>query len=121
MLADLGANVAVLDWTPGAARDTVAEIEKIGRKALAFTGDTGDDMTVMDAFAQTRAVLGEIDAAVACAGILSRGGSVFETSDSEFEKVMGVKVRGSLLVVREAAMSMRKRKSGVKSPWHDMP
>ncbi|HWA17374.1 MAG TPA: SDR family oxidoreductase [Devosia sp.] len=112
VLADLGADVAVLDWTPGAAQDTATEIEKIGRKALAFTGDTGDEMTVVDAFAQTRAKLGEIDVAVACAGVLGAGGPVFETPVADFEQVMGVNVRGAFLVVREAAKGMRKRKSG---------
>lgn len=111
-LADLGADVAVLDWTPGAAEDTAAEIGKLGRKALAFTGDTGDEKTVVDAFAQTRATLGEVDVAVACAGVLGQGGPVFETSVADFEQVMGVNVRGSFLVTREAARGMRKQKSG---------
>lgn len=111
-LADLGADVAVLDWTNGAAQDTAAEVERIGRKALAFTGDTGDEATVVDAFAKTRAKLGEIDVAVACAGVLGQGGPVFETPVADFEQVMGVNVRGAFLVVREAAKGMRKRKSG---------
>jgi NAD(P)-dependent dehydrogenase (short-subunit alcohol dehydrogenase family) len=111
-LADLGANVAVLDWTNGAAQDTAAEIVKTGRKSLAFTGDTGDEKTVVDAFAQTRATLGEIDVAVACAGILGEGGPVFGTPVTDFEQVMRVNVTGAFLVVREAAKGMRKRKSG---------
>ncbi len=111
-LADLGADVAVLDWTPGAAEDTAAEVEKIGRRSLAFTGDAGDETTVVEAFAQTRVKLGEIDAAIACAGMLGDCGPVFETSVADFERVMGVNVRGSFLVVREAARGMRKRRSG---------
>ncbi len=111
-LADLGADVAVLDWTKGAAQDTAAEIEKIGRRALAMTGDTGDEKTIVDAFRQTRAKLGEIDVAVACAGVLGAGGPVFDTPVDDFEQVMGVNVRGAFLVVREAAKGMRKRKSG---------
>jgi NAD(P)-dependent dehydrogenase (short-subunit alcohol dehydrogenase family) len=111
-LADLGADVAVLDWTKGAAEDTAAEIEKIGRRAIAFTGDTGDEKTVVDAFAATRAKLGEIDVAVACAGVLGNGGPVFDTPVDDFENVMGVNVRGAFLVVREAAKGMRRRKSG---------
>lgn len=111
-LADLGANVAVLDWTAGAAQSTAQEIERIGRKAMAFTGDTGDEKTVVEAFAATRATLGEIDVAVACAGILGDGGPVFQTSVADFEGVMRVNVGGAFLVVREAAKGMRKRKSG---------
>jgi len=111
-LADLGADVAILDWTEGAAADTAKAVEQIGRKALALKGDAGDEKTVVDAFAATRRQLGEIDAAVACAGVLGTGGPVFETSVEDFEQVMGVNVRGSFLVVREAARGMRKLKSG---------
>lgn len=111
-LADLGADVAVLDWTPGAAQSTADEIKKIGRRSVAFAGDTGDEKTVVDAFAATRAQLGEIDVAVACAGILGDGGPVFQNSVADFDKVMRVNVTGAFLVVREAAKGMRPRKSG---------
>ena len=110
-LADLGANVAVLDWTPGAAAATAERVKKMGRKAIAFEGDTGDEKTVVEAFAKTERELGPVDAAVACAGILG-GGPVFETSVAQFEEVMGVNVRGSFLVIREAAKQMRPRQSG---------
>lgn len=111
-LADLGADVAVLDWTPGAADAAKAEVEKTGRRAIAFTGDAGDEKTVVDAFARTAAELGPVDVAVACAGVLGAGGPVFETPVADFEQVMGVNVRGSFLVVREAAKQMRPRRSG---------
>ena len=111
-LADLGADVVVLDWTPGAAEKAAALVEKAGRRALAFTGDAGDENAVVDAFAKTRDTLGPVDVAVACAGVLGRGGPVFDTSVADFEEVMGVNVRGGFLVVREAAKQMRSRKSG---------
>jgi NAD(P)-dependent dehydrogenase (short-subunit alcohol dehydrogenase family) len=111
-LADLGANVAVLDRTPGAATATAAQIEGLGRKALAFQGDAGDEKTIVDACAATASKLGPIDAAIACAGVLGEGGPVFETSVADFERVMGVNVRGSFLLVREASKQMRLRKSG---------
>lgn len=110
--ADLGANVAVLDWTPGAAAATAKRIEGFGRKAIAFEGDAGDEKTVVEAFEATRQKLGPVDAAVACAGILGDGGPVFTTSVKDFEQVMGVNVRGSFLLVREAAKQMRPRRSG---------
>ena len=111
-LADLGADVAVLDWTPGAADEAAKAVNKIGRQALAFTGDAGDEKTVIDAFATTRDRLGPVDVAVACAGVLGSGGPVFETTVADFEQVMGINVRGSFLVVRESAKQMRPRKSG---------
>lgn len=111
-LADLGADVAVLDWTPGAAEETAVQIRSAGRRALAITGDTGDEKTVVDAIARTRAELGELDAAIACAGVLGDGGPVFDTSLADFEWVMGINVRGSYLVIREASKGMRRRRSG---------
>ena len=111
-LADLGADVAILDWTPGAAADVAEEVRFIGRRAVAFEGDTGDEATVIDALKQTQTQLGPVDVAVACAGILGSGGPVFETSVADFEEVMGVNVRGAFLVTREAAKQMRPRKSG---------
>ncbi|HEY2112212.1 MAG TPA: SDR family oxidoreductase [Dongiaceae bacterium] len=111
-LADLGADLALLDWTPGAAAQTARRIEKLGRRALAFEGDAGDEKTIVDAFAATQQKLGPVDVAVACAGVLGDGGPVFETKLADFERVMGVNVRGSFLLVREAARQMRPRRSG---------
>jgi NAD(P)-dependent dehydrogenase (short-subunit alcohol dehydrogenase family) len=111
-LADLGADLALLDWTPGAAVETARRIEKLGRRALAFEGDAGDEKTIVDAFAATQQKLGPVDVAVACAGVLGDGGPVFETPLADFERVMGVNVRGSFLLVREAARQMRPRRSG---------
>jgi len=111
-LADLGADLALLDWTPGAAAETAKRIEKLGHRALAFEGDAGDEKTVVDAFAATQQKLGPVDVAVACAGVLGEGGPVFETPLADFERVMGVNVRGSFLLVREAARQMRPRRSG---------
>jgi NAD(P)-dependent dehydrogenase (short-subunit alcohol dehydrogenase family) len=111
-LAELGADAAVLDWTPGAAAAAAKKIAKMGRNSLAFQGDTGDEQTVVNAFAETRKKLGPVDVAVACAGVLGDGGPVFTTSVEDFERVMGVNVRGSFLITREAAKQMRPRKSG---------
>jgi NAD(P)-dependent dehydrogenase (short-subunit alcohol dehydrogenase family) len=110
--ADLGARVAVLDWTPGAAASAANRIEAMGSRAIAFEGDAGDESTMVEAFEVTRRELGDVDAAVACAGILGDGGPVFETSVADLEHVMAVNFRGSFLVVREAARQMRPRRSG---------
>ena len=83
--ADLGASVAVLDWTAGAAAATAKKIEKMGRRAVAFEGDAGDEKTVVEAFEATKRTLGPVDVAVACAGVLGAGGPVFTTSVDDFE------------------------------------
>jgi NAD(P)-dependent dehydrogenase (short-subunit alcohol dehydrogenase family) len=111
-LADLGARVAILDWTPDAAAAAARKVEQAGGQAHAITGDAGDEATVVEALAATQRQFGPVDVAVACAGVLGEGGPVFETSLADFEAVMRVNVRGAFLVVREAARQMRPRKSG---------
>ena len=110
--ADLGASVAVLDWTPGAAAATARQIERLGRRALAFEGNAGEESAIVHALESTRKTLGPVDVAVACAGVLGAGGPVSTTSVADFEEVMGVNVRGSFLLIREAAKQMRPRRSG---------
>ena len=111
-LADLGADVAVLDWTPGrppqppsASRGSAA-----ARSPSRATPATSRPSSMPSQ--ETRRALGEIDAAIACAGVLGEGGPVFETPVEDFEHVMGVNVRGSFLVTREAARHMRPRRAG---------
>jgi NAD(P)-dependent dehydrogenase (short-subunit alcohol dehydrogenase family) len=84
----------------------------MGGKALAIEGDAGDEETMVEAFESTKRSLGPVDAAVACAGVLGDGGPVFTTTVADFTQVMDVNVRGSFLLVREAAKQMRPRRSG---------
>ena len=53
-LASAGANIAVLDWTPGAAAATAEQVKKMGRNTYAFDSATGDEKTVVDALAKTQ-------------------------------------------------------------------
>jgi NAD(P)-dependent dehydrogenase (short-subunit alcohol dehydrogenase family) len=111
-LADLGADVSILDRTEGAAEATAAQVSAAGRRALAVTGDAADEDAVAGWVAATVEQFGRLDAMVACAGILGDGGPVFATASSDFDAVMGVNVRGSFLALREAARVMRRRRSG---------
>jgi len=112
VFADLGADVAIVDRTPGAAESAAEKVRAIGRRALAIEGDVADVETIVGAFAETKKVLGDVQIAVACAGILGAGGPVHETSVEDFDQVLDVNVRGSFLVVREAARQMRPHRRG---------
>ena len=107
VFADLGADVAIVDRTPGAAERAAEQVRTIGGRAIAIEGDVADVDTIVGAFAETKRVLGDVRIAVACAGILGEGGPVHETSVEDFDQVLDVNVRGSFLVVREAARQMR--------------
>jgi NAD(P)-dependent dehydrogenase (short-subunit alcohol dehydrogenase family) len=112
VFAELGADVVVVDRTPGAADAAADQVRQRGRRAIAIQGDVAEESVITTAFDRAKAELGPVDIAVACAGILGDGGPVWETSVADFDAVMDVNVRGSFLVVREAAKQMRPRRHG---------
>jgi len=111
ILADLGCDVVIVDRAPGAAAQAAERVRQMGRQAVDVQGDVASEAVIEAAFRAADG-LGGVNAAVACAGILGAGGPVWTTSIEEFEEVMAVNVRGTFLVVREAAKRMRSRRQG---------
>ncbi len=111
-LADLGAHVAVFDIDGSAAESAAERIRAIGRQGVAIAGDAASESDVCGAFETARAALGDLDIAVACAGILGDYQAIDATSVEHFDRVMAVNVRGSFLVIREAIPQMRRRGRG---------
>ena len=111
-LADLGADVAAFDITPGAADAAAERVRAAGRRAIGIRGDAASEQDVRAAFERTRDELGDVDIAVACAGILGDYQPIDATSVEHFDRVQAVNVRGSFLVIREAVPQMRRRGHG---------
>jgi 3-oxoacyl-[acyl-carrier protein] reductase len=111
-LADLGAAVAIFDVDAPAADRAAARITESGGRAIAWHGDAASESDVKAAFERTSAELGDVDIAVACAGILGDYQPIDQTSVEHFDRVMAVNVRGSFLVIREAVPQMRRRGHG---------
>jgi NAD(P)-dependent dehydrogenase (short-subunit alcohol dehydrogenase family) len=111
-LADLGADVAVFDITPGAAETVAEAIRGVGRRAVGIEGDAAAESDVVRAFETARTELGDVDIAVACAGILGDYQPIDATTVEHFDRVLAVNVRGSFLLIREAIPQMRRRGHG---------
>ncbi|MBA2701802.1 MAG: SDR family oxidoreductase [Chloroflexi bacterium] len=111
-LADLGADVAVFDLDGPAAERAAERIQAIGRRTLAVTGDAASEADVQRAFSAVSETLGDVDIAVACAGVLGDYQPIASTSVEHFDRVIAVNVRGSFLVIREAVPHMRRRGRG---------
>jgi NAD(P)-dependent dehydrogenase (short-subunit alcohol dehydrogenase family) len=112
VFAELGADVVILDRTPDAADAAAEQVRQLGRRAISIHGDVASEEVVVQAFERVARELGPVNIAVACAGILGNGGPIWETPVLDFDAVMGVNVRGSFLVAREAAKQMRPQKQG---------
>ncbi len=119
-LAAEGAEVVVADlglWTPGKPAGTqsadlvVGEIKKAGGKAVASYDDVavmagGENIikTAIDNFSR-------IDILVCCAGI-HKAGAIDKATEEDFDKLMGVHVKGHFSCIKAAAPHMKRQKSG---------
>jgi 3-oxoacyl-[acyl-carrier protein] reductase len=112
-LAEDGADIALnYRRDEEAAAETVNEIEKLGRRAVAYRAsiDSWDDDQAM-----AEAVLGDfgfVDILVNNAGIASRGQSVASTDPEEFERVWRTHTFGAFALSKLVVRSMRERPRG---------
>src|SRR5688572_16534516 len=104
-LAQDGLAVAVLDLDESAATGTVAPIEAGGGRALAVGADVSDAEQVEAAVNRVAAELGAPTVLVNNAGVL-RDNMLFKMSDSDWDIVMNVHLRGAFLMTRAVQKHM---------------
>jgi 3-oxoacyl-[acyl-carrier protein] reductase len=112
-LAEDGADVAInYRRDEQAAADTVAEVEKLGRRAEKYHAsvDSWEEDEAMVAAALDD--FGAIDILVNNAGIASRGHSVVNTDPDEFERVWRIHTFGSFVLAKLVLPGMRERPRG---------
>jgi NAD(P)-dependent dehydrogenase (short-subunit alcohol dehydrogenase family) len=112
-MAGAGADVAVnYRRDEQAARETVAEIERLGTRAVAYQASV-DRADEDDAMAeQVLRDFGFVDILVHNAGIASRGHAVVDTDPAEIERVWRTHAFGAFLLSRLLVPSMRTRPRG---------
>lgn len=99
-----GAHVAIADMVP-------AEIADAGGKAFAVHADISDERQVEALFETVLARLGGLDILVNNAGILIEK-PLLETTMADFDRLMGVNLRGAFMVGRAALRVMAGQGSG---------
>ena len=110
-LAQDGANVAVLDLTEEAGRETVEAIEAAGAEGIAIACDVSKTEQVQAAFSKVKERFGRIDILINNAGLL-RDNLSFKMTDDDWDTVLDVHLKGSFLCSREAQKYMVEQKSG---------
>jgi NAD(P)-dependent dehydrogenase (short-subunit alcohol dehydrogenase family) len=110
-LAREGANVVVSDISREDCQKVVDEIEKLGRKGLAFKCDVSSSGDVEDMVKKTVAEFGRVDILVNNAGILTFK-PFLELTDEDWDKTVNVNLRGQFLCARVAGRVMIKNKWG---------
>lgn len=115
-LARQGADVCVVDVNQTAAKDTVAEIERLGRRAVALVHDTASD-SIVEAIGGVATSFGAMDLLVNNAGISpkkpdGRKRMIWETSPEEWRSVVDVNLNGYFLTLRAVLPGMTERGRG---------
>jgi 3-oxoacyl-[acyl-carrier protein] reductase len=98
-LAADGLAVAVVDLDESACKDTVDRIVSAGGKAIGVGADVSDAAAVQAAFDRTAAELGGPTVVINNAGVL-RDNLIYKMTDSDWDTVMNVHLRGAFLCSR---------------------
>jgi len=106
-----GAKVVIADRDLAAANKAVAALVQKGGKAIAVQCDVSNAESVAAMIQATVAAHGRLDVIVNNAGY-GIAGSLSETSDEDWEALMGVNVRGVFLCCKHAIKQMQKNGGG---------
>lgn len=111
-LAECGADVVVnYSASKEAAEETVKEIEKMGRRALALQADISKEEDCERLFAQTVEAFGGVDILVNNGGITQDNLAV-RMSEAEFDAVIDTNLKGAFFCMKLAGKIMMKKRSG---------
>jgi 3-oxoacyl-[acyl-carrier protein] reductase len=110
-LAADGFAVAVLDLDEATTKDTVAEIEAAGGRALGVGADVSDAEQVQAAVDRIAAELGAPVVLVNNAGVI-RDNMLFKMTEVDWDLVMNVHLRGAFLMTRACQQHMVEAKWG---------
>ncbi|QGN31885.1 SDR family oxidoreductase [Microlunatus sp. Gsoil 973] len=110
-LAEAGSDVAVVVRTPSSADDLVAEIEKLGVRALAVTADVTDPDQVAAAADQITDGLGPVDILVNNAGV-GLHKAALDLTPEEVRHILNVNIDGVWNCAQAFGRGMVARRSG---------
>jgi len=111
-LAEAGASVGCFDLASSSGLNgTVAQIEEVGGRAIALTGDVTQAADLNQAVDTVEKVLGPLSIAVNCAGI-ANAVAAEEMPLAQWQKVIDVNLTGIFLSCQAEAKVMLPRKQG---------
>ncbi len=110
--AESGASVVLADWNEKDAQSAAQELANRGDKTLAVRCDVSDDAQVEAMVAQTVSTFGRLDAAYNNAGVQNVLAETADTTREDYDRVMGVNLRGVWSCMKFELQQMRKQGSG---------
>jgi NAD(P)-dependent dehydrogenase (short-subunit alcohol dehydrogenase family) len=110
--ANAGASVVLADSNENAVRSAAETLTAQGHQVLAVHCDVADDAQVDAMVRATIGAFGRLDAAYNNAGVQNVLAETAETTREDYDRVMGVNLRGVWSSMRSELQHMRKQGSG---------
>ncbi len=110
-LAQAGADIAVADLDPGRSMETVASVEKLGRKALNIKVNVADANETKAMVEQVLKVWGKVDILVNNAGI-TRDGLLLRMKEEDWNLVLQINLNGTFNCTKAVLQPMTKQRYG---------
>ncbi|MFA6132921.1 MAG: 3-ketoacyl-ACP reductase [Phycisphaerae bacterium] len=115
-LARNGMDVAVFDVI--AADETVAQIESIGRRGLAITGDVTSATDRAGALERIERTFGRLDVLVNNAGVAPKvRADILEATEESYDRVMTINLKGPYFLTQAAANWMVRQRRQRPESW----
>jgi NAD(P)-dependent dehydrogenase (short-subunit alcohol dehydrogenase family) len=111
-LSRAGARVVIADVAEDGAAAAVERLRERGGEAEAAVADVTRPEEVAATFERALEAFGELDILVNNAGITGRDAPLWETSDEDWERVLGLNLTATFYCCRAAVPHMRERRSG---------
>jgi 3-oxoacyl-[acyl-carrier protein] reductase len=110
-LAEAGADIAVADLDPGRSVETVASIERLGRKALNIKVNVADANETKAMVEEVLKTWGKVDILVNNAGI-TRDGLLLRMKEEDWNLVLQINLNGTFNCTKAVLQSMTKQRYG---------
>jgi NAD(P)-dependent dehydrogenase (short-subunit alcohol dehydrogenase family) len=110
-LAERGLDVGLVARSTKELEETRASIDALGQRGVVLGCDVSKADEVDRAFAASLPLLGSPDVVVSCAGVVRRA-LIHEMSESDWDHVIDVNLKGMFLVTRAWLPSMLSRRRG---------
>ena len=108
-----GAKVAIADRSEDALEQLRTEIEAVGSEVLAICCDVSEPEEVEAAVARTVERFGRLDCAFNNAGVENKAAPVHETELAEWDRILGINLRGTFTCMKYELAQMVAQGSGV--------
>ena len=110
--ADAGAAVALADFREDSVKAEAEKLAAAGHKALAIPCDVSDDAQVEQMVERTVAEFGRLDAAFNNAGVMAHIAPTAESTREEWDRVIGINLRGVWSSMKYELRQMQRQGSG---------